>query len=66
MRTMRTMRLHVIMAVACQAHEAESNGGASGVSRQVRYALGKMDETWTLEIRSGKRGSQTAIRRMRE
>ena len=43
-----------------EAKTAESNGGVS------RPALDEMDETWTLEIRSGKRGEPGLQWQMRE
>ena len=49
------MRLHVSYHGELMRLRRQSQ---TGVSMGVRCALGEMDETWTLEIRSGKRGSQ--------
>ena len=56
------------MPCQAQARTAESNGHGHGDTGEgvSRHALGKMDETWTLEIRSGKRGSQAKVWQMRE
>jgi hypothetical protein len=61
LRTLKAaaVRLHVSVD-GDASFTAESNGGMS------RHALGDMDETWTLEIRSGKRGSQVLRWQMRE